>query len=67
MTEVQPLKSLRARLPLIKLLPEPGRKILDPNALEGEHVEAGSAEVPWVVLPFLRAPSTDLNMTLRWR
>jgi F-type H+-transporting ATPase subunit a len=27
------------------------------------HAEAGSASVPWVVLPFLRAPSTDLNMT----
>lgn len=27
------------------------------------HAEPGSASVPWVVLPFLRAPSTDLNMT----
>lgn len=38
-------------------------------AAEGEdashevHAEAGSPTVPWVVLPFLRAPSTDLNMT----
>jgi F0F1-type ATP synthase membrane subunit a len=27
------------------------------------HVEPGSAEVPWHIVPFLRAPSTDLNMT----
>ena len=27
------------------------------------HVPPGDASVPWVVLPFLRAPSTDLNMT----
>lgn len=27
------------------------------------HAEPGSPSVPWVVLPFLRAPSTDLNLT----
>ena len=44
---------------------EPGTEVLAPSALEdhGEHIEAGSPDVPWVVLPFLRAPSTDLNMT----
>ncbi len=40
-----------------------GTEVLAPSALEGEHIEAGSSEVPWVVLPFVRAPSTDLNMT----
>ncbi len=39
---------------------QPGTEVLAPN---GEEVPAGSASVPWVVLPFLRAPSTDLNMT----
>ncbi|HEX2905568.1 MAG TPA: F0F1 ATP synthase subunit A, partial [Phototrophicaceae bacterium] len=34
------------------------------EAGEGEHhYAAGDPSVPWVVLPFLRAPSTDLNMT----
>ena len=42
---------------------EAGTEVMAPSALEGEHVEAGSPDVPWVVLPFLRAPSTDLNMT----
>ncbi len=44
---------------------EQGTEVLAPSALEneGEHVEAGSPDVPWVVLPFLRSPSTDLNMT----
>ena len=32
---------------------------------EGEHhVEAGDPSVPWVVLPFVRPASTDLNTTL---
>jgi hypothetical protein len=42
---------------------EAGAEAPASDAHEGEHVEAGSSEVPWVVLPFLRAPSTDLNMT----
>ncbi len=28
------------------------------------HFEPGDPSVPWVVLPFVRVPSTDLNMTL---
>lgn len=42
----------------------------DHSAEAGEGAEAehhftpGDPSVPWVVLPFLRAPSTDLNMTL---
>ncbi len=30
---------------------------------EGHHYTPGDPTVPWVVLPFLRPPSTDLNMT----
>lgn len=39
----------------------------DASHEEGEaahHPPAGDPSVPWVVLPFLRAPSTDLNMTV---
>jgi len=39
---------------------QPGTEVIAPDA---GHAEAGSPTVPWVVLPFLRAPSTDLNMT----
>lgn len=41
------------------------------EAAEGEHaevdvhhVEPGDPSVPWVILPYIRVPSTDLNMTL---
>jgi hypothetical protein len=40
----------------------------DAAVAEGEHVEEhhyapGDPSVPWVVLPYVRPPSTDLNMT----
>ncbi len=50
----------------------PAEAVVEPNAdvevvpaaeAEAIHAEPGSAEVPWVIVPFLRAPSTDLNMT----
>ncbi len=45
----------------IQTSPEGGTEVLAPNA--DEHAP-GDPSVPWVVLPFLRAPSTDLNMTV---
>jgi F-type H+-transporting ATPase subunit a len=39
--------------------------VAEPTEHETGHVEvdAGSPAVPWHIIPFLRAPSTDLNMT----
>jgi F-type H+-transporting ATPase subunit a len=34
------------------------------SAAQGGHVPPGDPGVPWVVLPYVRVPSTDLNMTL---
>jgi F-type H+-transporting ATPase subunit a len=42
---------------------EEGAAVAETAAEEEHHYEAGDPSVPWVVLPFLRAPSTDLNMT----
>lgn len=42
---------------------EPNAPVAAETVAEEHHVEAGSAEAPWVIVPFLRAPSTDLNMT----
>ncbi len=32
--------------------------------IDYHHVEPGDPAVPWVILPYIRVPSTDLNMTL---
>ncbi len=32
--------------------------------IDYHHVEPGDPAVPWVILPYVRVPSTDLNMTL---
>lgn len=34
------------------------------SAGQAAHFTPGSPDVPWVVLPYVRVPSTDLNMTL---
>ncbi len=32
--------------------------------IDYHHMEPGDPSVPWVILPYIRVPSTDLNMTL---
>ena len=34
------------------------------EAGDAHHAEPGDPSVPWVILPYVRVPSTDLNMTL---
>ncbi len=34
------------------------------DEIDYHHVEPGDPAVPWVILPYIRVPSTDLNMTL---
>jgi hypothetical protein len=41
-----------------------GEEAVAEEGAEEHHYAPGDPSVPWVVLPFVRVPSTDLNMTL---
>jgi F0F1-type ATP synthase membrane subunit a len=41
-----------------------GEEAASHEAEEGHHYAPGDPSVPWVVLPYVRPPSTDLNMTV---
>lgn len=41
-----------------------GEEVVAEAEAEEHHYAPGDPSVPWVVLPYIRVPSTDLNMTL---
>jgi F0F1-type ATP synthase membrane subunit a len=41
----------------------PNASVAEGTVAEEHHIEPGSPEAPWVIVPFLRSPSTDLNLT----